>query len=101
METRHTLLKLRVAISNDFKTKSGETKVGTLFFKQSFTGEIEQNIFYLNDDCNKDEFKELFNASQIFVLDNPTKIEKVMHCIDWDLVDRELDYELAQLEKLN
>jgi hypothetical protein len=74
MEQRHILLKLRIAVADDFKTNTGQTKVGAVFFKQSATGIIERKICYLNDDCNKIEFKELFNAGQIFVFDNPDEI---------------------------
>jgi hypothetical protein len=78
MEERHILLKLRTATADDFKTISGQTKVGAVFFRQSATGMIERKICYLNDDCNKQEFKELFNAGQIFVFDNPDEINYPM-----------------------
>jgi hypothetical protein len=105
MQTRHVLLKLRVATANDFKTATGEKKIGVAFFKQSATGVIENKICYTDADFqnNKiaiEEFKELFNCGQVWVMENNTEPISIFNCIDWHIIDKELDHELEQLEKL-
>lgn len=101
----HVLLKLRIATANDFRTVSGLSKTGVAFFKQSSSGVIEQKIHYTdadfqNNENAKQEFKDLFNCGQIYVFENPNEAKSIFNCIDWDLIDKELDHELEQFKLL-
>lgn len=67
---RHVLLQLRQATADDFKTENQLPRWGVAFFKQSNTGTIERNVHYLNQENANTEFKELFEAGQIWVMQN-------------------------------
>lgn len=101
MITRYALLKLRTAVREDFANPDGSKKIGTIFFKQSYTGAIEPTMCYFNDSTDLNEFKTLYAANQIYVFANPSSVESTTNCIDWHLIDRELDFELEQLKKLS
>lgn len=101
----YALLKLRIATADDFKNLSGDRKLGVAFFKQSCTGVIEPKINYTDIDFHNNanavqEFKELFNYGQIWVFENPHEPKSLFNCIDWHLIDKELDHELEQLKLL-
>lgn len=70
---RHALIELRQAVADDFKTKAGLPNWGIVFFKQSCTGTIERKVNYLSQENANDEFKELFEAGQIWVMQNPNE----------------------------
>ena len=60
-------LTLRPSIALDFKTLDGKRKTGMMYFLQSVNGHIENTPYFLNDDTNVSEFKNLFNHGQIYV----------------------------------
>ncbi len=96
---RHALLELRTAVAGDFTNSYGHKKIGAVYMVQSCTGEIETRIHYLTELTNMVEFKELYNCGQIYVFATPSEAKSTFNCIDWDLIDRELDYELQQLQE--
>ena len=97
---RHALLELRTAVAGDFTNSYGNKKIGAVYLVQSSTGIIETKIHYLTELTNMVEFKELYNCGQIYVFASPSEAKSTFNCIDWDLIDRELDYELEQFTKL-
>lgn len=97
---RVVLLRLRVAARNDFATSSGERKTGIPFFYKNSTGVIEDKMRFFNDDTDLDNFRALYVNGQIYVFDEMQE-PRNYNCIDWELVDKELDYEIEQAKKYN
>lgn len=77
---RYALIKLRVATADDFKNSDGKTKFNAVYLQQSITGAIERNIHYITPEMDKETFKELFEASQIYVFANANEVERI--CVD-------------------
>ena len=97
---RHVLLKLRVAINTDFADQFGNKKNGVAYFCKNSIGVIEQKINYFTNQTDLTTFKNLYANGQIYVIKNPHDPESIFNCIDWDLVDKELNYELKKLDEL-
>ena len=101
MITRYALVKLRTAVKEDFSNPDGSKKTGTIFFKQSYTGAIETKVHVFDHETDIIDFKNLYANNQIYVFANPCNVESTTNCIDWDLISRELDFELEQLNKVS
>lgn len=71
---RHALLELRVAVAKDFKTKKGDTKLGAVYFIQNCNLSIEKKLHYLDEETDKEEFKQLFEQKRIYVFANPNEV---------------------------
>ena len=79
---RYALIKLREATADDFKNSEGKSKIGAVYFCKNSNGIIEKKINYisLEHETNKivnQEFKQLFEAKQIYVFANPNEAENV------------------------
>lgn len=98
---RHVLLNLRVATKEDFADEFGNKIIGVPYFEQSSTGVVQPTIKYFTENIDMQNFKELYACNQIFVMVNPNEAKSTFNCIDWELVDRELDFEINKLEKLS
>ena len=96
----HALIQLRIANADDFKTEAGQPKWNAVYFIQCATGMIERKAHYLTEASDKAEFKRLFDTGQIWVFGNPDEVTSIFNCIDWDLVNRELDDEIKKLEEV-
>ena len=97
---RVVLLKLRIAKASDFAISETEKKQNVPYFCKNSIGEIENKIRFFNDDTDTDTFRALYNCNQIYVFDE-TQEPRNHNCIDWELVDKELDYEIEQAKKYN
>lgn len=91
---RHVLLKLRAAKNTDFSDQFGNKKIGVPYFCKNSKGVIEQKINYFSNEMDLEIFRELYANNQIYVIND---VESIFNCIDWELVERELAYELGQL----
>lgn len=91
---RHVLIELRPSIADDFKTETGFPNWGVVFFKQSCTGTIERKINYLSQENANDEFKQLFESGQIWVLQNPNECTST--CVEPEAI--ETVFELVSTE---
>ncbi len=97
---RFAIIELRPGIATDFSNEDKTKKIGQLYFRQSSTGKIEPTIQVFSEDTNMLEFKQLYAANQIYVFANTNDITSTFNCIDWNQIDKELDHELEQLDKL-
>ena len=61
------VMKLRIAIATDFANKDKSKKIGTLYFQQSVTGEIEPQPQYFTNNTDMSQFKLLYSKNQIYV----------------------------------
>lgn len=93
---RHVLLKLRIATALDFSDEKGNKRHGVAYFLKNNSNQIEQKIYYFNENTCVATFKELYANAQVYVIHNPGEIVSTFNCIDWGLVSQELDYELSQ-----
>ena len=100
MTTHCVLLELRIANADDFKTIDGKPKWNVPYFEQKMNGSIHNSIYYLTPESNFEEFKTLFETFQIWVFAKPNEAKSTFNCIDWDLVNQELDYELEKLNEI-
>lgn len=98
---RNILLTLRPAIASDFAYENGTKKIGVAYFEQASTGVIQPTIKYFTEETNINHFKQLYAYGQIWVMDNPNKPRSIFNCIDWDLIESELNYELSKASKVH
>lgn len=97
---RNVLLTLRQANPNDFADSNGNKKQNVPYFEQNSLGFIEPQIRYFSETTDLDQFKKLYAGNQIFVMVNPHESRSIFNCIDWDLVEKELQYETEKLTQL-
>lgn len=97
---RCVLLKLTIATAKHFTTEAGKLKYGAMYFQQSCTGAIEQKLYEITPETDITEFKKLFDAGQIYMIDNENPIASTFNCIDWDLINQQLDFELERLNEI-
>ena len=97
---RHVLLKLRIANNLDFSDENGNKKFGVPYFCKNSKNIIEQKINYFTAETNLLDFKKLYSNAQIYVIKNPFDCESTFNCIDWNLVNQELDFELNKLNEI-
>lgn len=65
--TRHAILKIRIANASDFADQFGNKKIGTMYFHQSSTCEIEPQPHYFNEETDLATFRNLYTHNQIYV----------------------------------
>lgn len=65
---RHVLVQIVQATKQSFTTLENQPKHGTVYFRQSATGLIEKKAHIFNADTDMVVFKTLYNAGQLFVL---------------------------------
>lgn len=101
MAYRCVTFRTRVATKQDVSDSNGQPLFGTPYFCLRSDGTFDSKMYVFDENTDLDEFKTLYAYGQIYVLAN--EIENILpfNCIDWHLVDKELDYELEQLDKLN
>lgn len=97
---RNVLLLLRPAVKTDFSTEAGEKKIGVAYFEQQIDGIITPVINYFTNETDMFRFKSLYAVGRIYVMVNPNEPRSLFNCIDWDLVERELDFEKKQLSNI-
>ena len=95
---RAVLIKLRIAKATDFADSDENKKQNIPYFCKNSIGVIEDKMRFFNDDTDMDTFRALYNCNQIYVFDE-VQTPRNHNCIDWELVDKELDYELEQQKK--
>lgn len=96
---RYVLISLRIATKEDFFESNNERKTNIPYLYKNSLGVIEKKIYYFNENTDIDTFRACYAHSQIYVFDNPTEVRASVNCIDWDLVEKELEYELNQLQQ--
>ena len=84
----------------DFSDQFLNKKIGVAYFCKNHLGIIEKKVNYFTNETDIKTFKHLYANGQIYVMQNPNVPESIFNCIDWDLVNKELDYELKKLEEL-
>lgn len=97
---RHVLLQLRIAKNTDFSDDKGVRKQNIPYFCKNSIGVIEPKMYMFNSDTDIISFKELYACNQIYVFTNSFEVVATVNCIDWELVEKELAFELQELEKL-
>lgn len=97
---RHVLVRLKVATNLDFSDEKGNKHLNMPYFYKNSKGVIETRVYYFNENTDLKTFKRLYAKAQIYVFDNPTEVRASVNCIDWDLVENELEYELNQLQQI-
>lgn len=97
---RHALIKLRVATASDFANDDGSKKLGTAYFEQTSLGVIQPVVKYFSHETDLIQFKELYAYGQIYVMTTPNEVRSVFNCIDWDLVETELEKETHLLNQI-
>lgn len=96
---RNVLLSLRVAMNTDFADQFGNKKLGVPYFEQNSKGVIEQKLRFFTNDTDLEHFKSLYANGQIWVIAG-NEAKSIFNCIDWDLVEKELEYETELLTKI-
>ena len=97
---RNVLLTLRVANPNDFADSYGNKRQNVPYFEQNSIGVIQPAIKYFSEITDLNQFKLLYASNQIYVMVNPSEARSVFNCIDWELIEKELEYEKETLRKL-
>ncbi|MBF03214.1 MAG: hypothetical protein CMP76_07955 [Flavobacterium sp.] len=97
---RHVLISLRIATKNDFFEANDERKNNIPYFYKNSKGVIETKVYYFNENTDIDTFRACYAHSQIYVFNDVTQVRASVNCIDWDLVENELKYELNQLQQI-
>jgi hypothetical protein len=97
---RHVLIQLRVAVVSDFANEDNSKKIGAPYFEQASSRVIQPVVKYFTNETDIDQFKNLFNAGQIYVMKTPNEVKSVFNCIDWDLVETELETETQLLNQI-
>ncbi|WP_445714150.1 hypothetical protein [Flavobacterium sp.] len=101
MTYRCVTFRTRVATKNDVSDSNGKPLFGVNYFCLRSDGTFDSKMYVLDENTDIDEFKTLYAYGQIYVLATEKQNVLPFNCIDWHLVDKELDYELEQLDKLN
>lgn len=97
---RHALIKLRVATPADFANDDGSKKIGTAYFEMSSLGVIQPVVKYFSHETDLAQFKELYAYGQIYVMTTPNEARSIFNCIDWNLVESELEKETNLLNQI-
>lgn len=95
---RHVLISLRIARKEDFFNANDTKKINIPYLYMGGNGVIGTKIYYFNEETDFDTFRACYAHSQIYVFDNPNEVRASQNCINWDLVEKELEYELEQLQ---
>ncbi|WP_130736895.1 phosphoadenosine phosphosulfate reductase [Flavobacterium sp. J27] len=97
---RHVLISLRIATKDDFFEANDTRKINIPYFYKNSLGVIETKVYYFNENTDIDTFRSCYAHSQIYVFNDVTQVRASVNCIDWDLVETELEYELNQLQQI-
>jgi hypothetical protein len=96
---KKAIINIRVALPLDFSDENGKKKYGTPYFEMNSLGVIQNYIKYFSTETDLNQFKQLYKYGQIYVFYNGTEINSVFNCIDWDIIDKEIEHELSYLTK--